>query len=365
MTPRTKLIVLSSVFVVLLATYIVGSLGVSRAGRSSVAGEPLVAEAVVSEARAIRLSGRREAAGPGEADAATVLREGADGEWSVRIGDGLFPADAERVEGFLEALEALRSVRVAARGEEYFEDFGVEEEAARVAVLLDESDEELARLLFGEAAPGGGRMYARLGGATEVLIVDRDIGSYFGRQPPYWSDLRPLPDDLSAGGITRLSVEADLRIDAETRIVDSFTVFREPAAGASSWRLETGDGNLREELSQEDVEIWAGRVAELEAAAFVSDPPGDAGLAEPRARLVFEDENGRSFELRIGDPAGEARYYMRVAGPGVDTADDGEPYLYTVGVRQIRQVFRNRDAIVAGLTPRSRSGTGGSAGRQD
>jgi hypothetical protein len=338
MAPRTKLIVLSSVFVVLLATYIGGTLSISRAGRSPVAGEPLLSEAMVSEARAVRLSGR---------GAATVLRERAAGEWSVRIGDGLFPADDERVEGYLEALAGLRSVRVAARGEEYFEDFGVDEEAARVTVLLDENGETRARLLFGDAAAGGGRMYARIGDATDVLIVDRDIGFYFGQQPPYWSDLRPLPDDLSAAGITRLSVDADLRIDAETRVVDSFTVFREPAGGGSSWRLETGDGNLREELSQEEVEIWAGRVAELEAAAFVSDPPLDAGLDEPRARLIFEDENGRTFQLRIGDPAGESRFYMRVEGPGVDTADDGEPYLYTVGAWQIRQAFRNRDAIVA------------------
>ena len=251
------------------------------------------------------------------------------------------------MEGFLEALEALRSVRVAARGEEYFEEFGVDEQAARVAVLLDEGDEEIARLFFGDAAAGGGRMYARIDGGGEVRIVDRDIGSYFGRQPSYWSDLRPLPDDLSARGITRLSVDADLRIDADTRIVDSFTVFREAAAEASSWRLETGDGNLPEELSGNEVEIWAGRVAELEAAAFVSDPPVDAGLAEPQAQLVFEDENGRTFQLRIGDPAGEARYYMRLEGPGVDTAADGEPYLYTVGARQIKQVFRNRDALVA------------------
>ncbi|NBF41865.1 MAG: DUF4340 domain-containing protein [Spirochaetes bacterium] len=347
MTPKTKLITLCSVFVVLLATYIVGSLGVSRASRSSVAGEPLVAAAQVSEARAIRLSGRRAAAGAGEADAATVLREGADGEWSVRIGEGLFPADAERVEDFLKALGALRSVRVAARGEEYFEDFGVDEEAARVAVLFDERDEEIARLFFGDAAAGGGRMYARIDGAGEVRIVDGDIGSYFGRQPPYWSDLRPLPDDLSARGITRLSVDADLRIDADTRIVDSFTVFREAAAGASSWRLETGDGNLPEELSGNAVEVWAGRVAALEAAAFVPDSSVDPGLAEPQAELVFEDENGRTFQLRIGEPAGEARYYMRLEGPGVDTAADGEPYLYAVGVRQVRQVLRNRDALVA------------------
>ncbi|MFO7781099.1 MAG: hypothetical protein R6W94_05670, partial [Spirochaetia bacterium] len=221
------------------------------------------------------------------------------------------------------------------------------EEAARVAVLLDENEEVRGRFLFGDVAAGGGRMYARIGGATDVLIVDRDIGFYFGQQPPYWSDLRPLPDDLRAGGITRLSVEADLRIDDETRVVDSFTVFREPAAGASSWRLETADGNLREELSQDEVEVWAGRIAELEAAAFVADPPVDAGLADPQARLIFEDENGRTFELRIGDPAGEARFYMRVEGPGVDTADDGEPYLYTVGTWQIRQAFRNRDDIVA------------------
>lgn len=351
MRPRTKLIVLSAVFVVLLATYIVGTLRISRAGRSPAAGEPLVAEAVVSQARAVRLSGRRGVAegrvAEGGAAATTVLREGADGEWAVRIGDGLFPADVERVEGFLETLVGLRSVRVAARGEEYFEDFGVDEEAARVAVLLDENDEELSRLFFGEAAAGGGRMYARIGGSSDVRIVDRDIGFYFGQQPPYWSDLRPLPDDLTAPRITRLSVDADLRIDDETRVVDSFTVFRDAAADGSPWRLETGDGNLREELGQDDVEVWAGRVAELEAAAFVADPPVDAGLAEPQARLIVEDENGRTYELRIGDSAGEARYYMRVEGPGVDTADDGEPYLYTVGAWQIRQAFRNRDAIVA------------------
>lgn len=346
MQPRTKLIVLSAVFVVLLATYIGGSLRISRAGRSPVAGEPLVSEAVVSQARAVRLSGRRAVADDGSATP-TVLREGPDGEWLVRIGDGLFPADDERVEGFLDALVGLRSLRVAARGEEYLEDFGVNEEAARVAVLLDENDEVLARLFFGEAAAGGGRMYARIAGVTEVRIVDGDIGFYFGQLPPYWSDLRPLPDDLSAGRITRLSVEADLRVDDETRVVDSFTVFREPGDGGSSWRLETADGNLAEELSQNDVEAWAGRVAELQASAFVPDPPVDAGLADPQALLIFEDESGRTYEVRIGDSAGEGRYYMRVEGPGVDTADDGEPYLYTVSPRQIRQAFRNRDAIVA------------------
>ncbi len=352
MTQRTRLIILCTVFVVLLATYIVGSMRIQRAGGSPEAGEPLVSQAVVSDSRTIRLTrgpAGGENGGAAASSSATVLRARSGGGWSVRIDDGLFPAHGARVDGFLEALAGLRTIRIAARGEEYFDEFGLGDDEARAAVLLDGDGEELTRILFGGVATGGGRMYARVAGTTEVRIVDGDIGSYLGRQPSYWSDLRPLPEDLTAPRVTRLSVEANLQIDPESLFIDRFTVFREPGGGGggSRWRMDTSDGNRREELEQDDVEAWARRVTELEASAFVADPPADAGLADPRALLVVEDEGGRSYELRIGATAGDGRYYMRVEGPGVDTADDGEPYLYTVSAAQIRRVLRNRDAIVA------------------
>jgi hypothetical protein len=342
MTQRTRLIVLSAVFVVLLVTYVVGSLTVSRAGRSPVAGDPVVAESLAGESRRIHLSG-----GGDEASGTVLVDRGAEG-WAVRIGDGLFPADEERVDGFLDALVNLRKVRIAATGQEFFEDFEVTDDGARVAVIEGPEENELARLLFGKAVTGGGQMYLREAGGPEVFIVDRDIGFYFGQQTPYWADLQPLPDDLGPRRITRITVDADLQVEAETRVVDRFTVFREPTDGGTVWRLGTGDGNVAEALDQESVDTWATRITELEASAFVADPPVDAGLEDPQATLTLEDETGREFVVRVGDAAGDARFYLRVEGPGVDAASDGEPFLYSVSSWQVRRILRNRDALLPG-----------------
>ncbi|MFW6223412.1 MAG: hypothetical protein ACOC4A_00850, partial [Spirochaetota bacterium] len=91
MTQRTRLIILCTVFVVLLATYIVGSMRIQRAGGSPEAGEPLVSQAVVSDSRTIRLTrgpAGGENGGAAASSSATVLRARSGGGWSVRIDDG-------------------------------------------------------------------------------------------------------------------------------------------------------------------------------------------------------------------------------------------------------------------------------------
>lgn len=344
MTSRTRLIVLSSVFVVLLATYLVGALGMSRAGRSPVAGEPVLGEDIVSESALVRIRGE----GQSEESTTTELRREQESSWLVDIGGDLYPADPDHVGGLLDALTGLRKVRVAASGEEYFADFKVDEDAARLIALEGEDGQELSRLFVGKAVTGGGQMYLRRAGEDDVYIVDRDIGFYFGQQKPYWSDLVPFPQDLSPQAITRLSVEADLQVDSEMRVVDTFTVFREPGDGGSPWRIDSGAGDAAQELAQQDVDTWASRIPEYEPSAFVTEAPAETGLGNPAARLVIEDEAGRRFEVRIGDSAGDARFYTRVSGPGVDVADDGRPFLYTVSSWQVRRILRNRDAIVAG-----------------
>lgn len=340
MTQKLKLIVLSAVFVVLAAIYVVGSLTVSRAGRSAVAGDPVVEEAAVEQTRTLRL------AGGGADEMTTVLTDRGERGWAVQIDGGLYPADMARVEGLLDTLVGLRKVRVAATGEDYFDDFELSDESARSAVLEDGEGSELARLLFGSAVTGGGQMYARLAGGEDVFIVDRDIGFYFGQQTPYWADLVPLPEDLGGRAITRVAIEADLQVDSEMRVVDRFTVFREPAEGEAVWRLDTAGGNEAQELDQQAADTWATRITELEASSFVTDPPPDAGLDDPAALLTVEDESGREFTVRIGDAAGEARFYLQVSGPGVDTAPNGEPFLYAVSSWQVRRILRNRDSLL-------------------
>jgi hypothetical protein len=38
---------------------------------------------------------------------------------------------------------------------------------------------------------------------------------------------------------------------------------------------------------------------------------------------------------------------MRVSGPDIDTAADGDPFLYQVSSWQVRSILKNRDALVA------------------
>lgn len=341
MAQRSKLIVLSAVFVVLLATYVVGSIVTSRAGRSPVAGESVVAESLVSDSRSIRLTGA------GEEALETFLTRSDGGRWQIRLEDGLYPADTDRVDGLIDALGAMEKVRVAATGSDYHQDFDVAGEAARDIVLLGENDQELARVVFGKAVAGGGRMYARREGDDRVFIIDRDIGSYFGQNAPYWSDLRPLPDELTQAAVTRISADGDLQIDEETRIADRFTLYRDGGNGGGTWRLEGPDGEAEPSLDQAAVDSLASAVTELEAQSFVTRRDVETGLSNPSATVSFEDDSGGSYTVRIGNSAGEERFYMRVTGDGVDVNDAGEPFLYAVSSYQVRRILKNRDALIS------------------
>jgi hypothetical protein len=339
MTSRTKLITLSTVFVVLLVTYIVGSVVTSRAGRSPVAGDPVVSEDVISDTHTIRLS-----AGGTEPQSSVLHRSG--DAWEVEINEGLYPADANRVEGFLDALRSLGKVRIAADDAEYHEDFDVAGDAARVATLLGQGEEELARLVFGKAVSGGGRIYARRADADRVFVVDRDVGFYFGQNAPYWSDLAPLPADLTPQAVVRITVDADLQIDEERRVTDRFTVLREAGQqGGGTWRIDAGGGNQAEELDQQAADDYAANLTELEAAGFVTEEEVDTGLETPAATVTFEDASGRQYVVEVGNAAGESRFYMRVTGDNVDTAEDGRPFLYTVSAYQVGRILKGRDAL--------------------
>ena len=195
-------------------------------------------------------------------------------------------------------------------------------------------------------AAGGGRLYLREAGEEEVLVVHDDLAAYLDRGEAYWSDLRPLPEDLDPDSIMRISVDGNLRVDEETRMADRYTVFRNSSDGESQWSVDTGSGNVDERLADGRVDAYAARLARVEAGAFVTEPPEGVGLERPAVSIRFENESGREYVIQIGDRVGETRFYMRVRGPGVDTTEEGEPYLYTVSASRLEPLLRNRDELM-------------------
>ncbi len=342
MIARVRIIVLSAVFVGLLGTYVVGSLSISRARRPAGAQAPVIETELLSETEEIRISRR------GGQELQTLLRRGEhdDDRWQVRIEGGFYPADSRRVEGFLEVLGELRRLRVAGDDQQYHEEFDVSEDSARVVELRDDTGSPIERLLVGKVAAGGGRLYLRTGDADEVLVVQDDVGAYLRREIPYWSDLKPLPGDLEPQAIIRMSIDGDLRVDSETRIADRFTVFRDVVDGERAWAMDTATGNVGERLDTERVDAYAARLSRVEASAFVVDPPEQAGFDRPAVSIELETESGREYTVEVGDRAGESRFYMRVTGTGVETTDNGEPYLYTVEAEQLKPLLRNRDELM-------------------
>jgi hypothetical protein len=293
----------------------------------------------VADAASIHLA----AEGDGESSQ-TVLRR-SDGEWRLVIGDGLYPADETRVSGLLDALSQLQKLRIAASSSEYHEDFEVAGDAQRILELRGADDEVLTRLIVGKTVPGGGRSYLREGDAPEVTIVDENIGTYFGKQTSYWSDLSPLPDDVTGDSVASISVDADITVTQEMRVIDRYTLYRESGDEGPVWRMDT-DGEAQP-LDQQAVDDVAAAVAGLEAAAFVTTAVEDSGLSSPAAVVTFEDDSAGRYEILLGNSAGENRFFMRVSGPDVDTAADGDPFLYEVSSWQVRSMLKNRDALVA------------------
>lgn len=327
MSFRNRIVVLSTVLVILVVLYVVG---ITQLGGREAPPEPLVAEGALSGVVGVEIA---------DASGVTLALEQAGGIWQVRLGGELFPARPERVESMLSALGDLTLNRTVATSPERHEQLGLTESAGTLLTLRRPQGASI-ELLFGDLAPQGGEGFVRFAGEETSYAVDSALNFYFTQETSYWAELR-LVRNITPEDIVEITVEADSLplLNPDQPVVADYTVAR---GSGPEWNLIPGPAM---ELANQEVERIAAALANLQASDYVVSP--DEGLfAEEQGSVSFSTEDGERYRFTVGVSLPENQFALRAEGPGVPQSESGDPLVFQIGAWSLERVFKNLDALV-------------------
>jgi len=128
-----------------------------------------------------------------------------DGRWLVESLYG-YPADFSKLASQIRGLQDLKAGQVVRNGQNYLDEFGLDEASASWLTLSDESGTELAKLGLGQEREGGmNERYVKTPDA-EVALVDGEINR-LPTKGQEWIDTTLL--NVSSDQLTRITVAHD------------------------------------------------------------------------------------------------------------------------------------------------------------
>jgi len=304
---KRSALTLGALIAVLTAAYVLGLVFSPARVEKRRAAEPLVARlvAIAESVAQIRVSGPE----------GTVELARKDGSWVIALGGRDYPASASRVEVLLDFLGEVKRLRVAAENPELWKDFGVGADAPKRLELRDEAGAALVELVIGNPEMSLSGDYVRAEGSNEVLLSDRSFAYYTGTDPRFWSELRIFPEGLKGVDIVRFSVDAQPLFGdagAEAGVKGARYTLRIGDQKPAAWVVE---GQAAAALDAGEIEKLLNAVAGMEGNEFaVGMSAAEAGLAQPRGRIVISANDGSELRLLIGAAAEEKQHYVGLEG---------------------------------------------------
>ncbi len=363
MSFRTRVSILSSVLVVLIVTFVLGTVFSPRARRARAVNRPLVegiAPEEIGEIQFISDSDESSDNAPGR----VVVRRRGEQSWAVGIDGTFFPARSSRLSGFLDALSGLRTLRSVTDDPELYGEFEIGRSTADRLVLETADGLALATLYFGKSATQSDRVYVRSADDPTVYMTQNSVSFYFREGGTYWAELAVLPRSLGGNAVQRISIEADIAIGEPSsgaeeggaaengstgpeRRVANFTVFR---GDDGNWRFDDSF-TLPEDarIDQTAVDRWASNIVDFEASSYADQSlaAGKTGLDAPNLSVSIDTDAGREYRLNVGslvESAGD-QFYVRADGPDLRSGEGGQAYLFEASTFSIRRLFRAPDDI--------------------
>lgn len=289
MTYRNKMILLAGAAVLLLTSYLLGTL-FSPDRAVSMRPKELLPDIEPGDIAAVVFS---------DADYA-LERDGETAEWKVFIEGEEFPADRMQVHSFIDAAAQLSYYSTAATGSDTWQDFAVDaDQGNAVTLYTDTQRQQGVTLVVGKEVPGSGHRYARISESDKTYVVD-DISAYLGRSSGYWSQLALFPESLNVQDVIAIEYQ-EKRLER-----------RDGPQGQVQWILSDENEELIDET--ETVSRFIRSFIELSGEEFASAVERrNSGITSPAAVIAIETAEGKTYELRIGSDTGQNRVFVRPA----------------------------------------------------
>lgn len=343
MNPRTRLLTLSVVLVLLVGAYVAGSL-TYRPGQAD--------EAVEAAFPAIENPETIELISPQTED--TVLRQTEAG-WVVDEGELRYPARESRVLQLVDSLLEAEIGRRVSGSEDALDALGLTDGTAYT--IRAEEDGRAVEGLVGDSGSTPQTAYFRYPASTEARLLHGGLRFYLTQRPAYWADLRVF--------FGRFEDSAVVRVDIDYGNDEPTTLFRE----GEGWSITPVDSNPDNSDADGETDAATGN-------APAADKPDASGAAEgeaddarvdrlARTATTFEAgrfvayrpdiewertlrlhlDDGRVFSLYAAGEEDEVR--LMAGGPGLPTDENGLPYQYVAGRASVDRLFPQRAALLS------------------
>ena len=259
-------------------------------------------------------------------DSIKLVKDGA--AWFCIEGDLRIPAQAARVDAFLEELAAIDILSPRSRGGANASAFDLDGDKGTSVLITGPSSKSLADFVVGKAGAIGRAYYVKVRGKEEIYAVDGAFQSYLGAGRASWLDMR-LSKTIKVEDVQSLSLSSKLPIDASGK----------PAA-AFSWTAARKDGGWSASTGPLDtvsVESLIRSLVNLSGEDFVAAPPSDA-FTPALCHFEIGLGSGEKAVFEIGKSAEDKRYYLKAVG---------SPFVYLVSLYSLSNILRPESSLVA------------------
>ncbi|MDR2376162.1 MAG: DUF4340 domain-containing protein [Treponema sp.] len=268
--------------------------------------------------------------------ALSLLRR--NGRW-VALREGIeYPAREARVDELLDLLSRRASYPRRSDSSAGHGLFGLSETTASRITLRGGAGLPLLDLLIGTSDSGGGSLYMRKAGGSEVRSGDGGLSAYIDNEPGSWYDLRLFPE-TGEGRVTpdlvqRLTVflPAQALQDAWT---EGLTMLISRVG--NGWRIDAGDRSPDPgDIEKSRVDSYISGILATTGDDFVPPP-----VLSGEQALILELGDGRVLSLHLGPPGEDGQRQAWIFGPLEGRGGVTEPaYGYALAAWALDRIFR-------------------------
>lgn len=229
------------------------------------------------------------------------------GSWSLVTGAERYPARAERVESFLEAVGAVRTLEAAARSRDAWKSYGLGSDESRRVRFIGSDGKSLAGFYVGRYSANGADSYVRREGDDRSCRVAASMASRLPSDRKSWLDLRAFGESVPPEDVQRLRVQGRVRFSDGKYYGAAFSLTR---SLSSLWRSDEIP-----ELDPAAADRFVRSVMNAEAEDY--SPDGLISATEAGLHLELELGGGTLKTLRIAElPDGTGSYRASLMGSG-------------------------------------------------